>query len=471
MIIEKYFAYYVENYQFISTYRNGFWDGKIYLFKQECGSLLQGLLPALIKLLKSNNIHFKISRKLHKIKLPKLTKEFINDFMAHCVQWDHPLRDYQTISIQRAIQKNKCVISAPTASGKSLIIFMIINILNYYYDNTKTLLIVPTTSLVEQMRTDFLEYSKNTENFDKYIHVIYSGKEKQSNKPIVISTWQSMKNMSSKYFKQFQCLIVDEVHGANEKSKEIEKIISRCYNARFKIGLTGTVSGLALNKMLLRGLFGNIIKPTSTKKLISQGTLSKFTIDILLLKYSNSDRKKVKNMSYIQEMDYVRQHKKRLCFIKKLINRIRSKKNVLILFKNLEYGKKIYNLLKADSTKKVFYIAGDTKVEERERIRKLSETNNSIIIVASMGVFSTGVNIKRLHYIIFAESIKSKIKTLQSIGRVLRTHKSKNKAKLLDIVDEICYKERNNYIFKHCLERVKIYDEEDFNYNIREINI
>jgi superfamily II DNA or RNA helicase len=481
------FSYRVNGFQFMRLYKEGFWDGRIRLFSAHTGKMNIGLLYKLKKYLKKCKIPFKVSKALRLIDMSKYSKDFIENYFDDTINWDYSLRPDQTNAIYNALKYNKMVIESPTGSGKSLMLFMIEEMLKDYDANSKTLLIVPRSGLVEQMRSDFIDYAKNYTDYDENLHMIYSGKEKDTDKNLIISTWQSLQNMPVKYFHQFDNLIIDEAHGINQKSKEVKKIVENCINAPFKIGDTGTVDDMELNKMLLEGLFGPIYKVSSTQDLIKKGILSTLDIKMILLNYSDQDRKKCANfrdistslkgrkkyrpMNYHEEVQFIRDSDLRLDKIIQLVKDINKEQNTLILFKSLEYGKKIYERLCNETNKKVFYIAGATNVTVREEVRKYSENNSNIVIVASAGVFSVGINIKKLHNIMIVSSIKSKIRLLQSIGRSLRIHDTKEVATLIDIVDNLTWNKRKNYTMEHCLERIKIYDREKFKYNVKEINL
>ena len=86
-----------------------------------------------------------------------------------------------------------------------------------------------------------------------------------------------------------------------------------------------------------------------------------------------------------------------------------------------------------------------------------------------MGTFSTGVNIRNLHNIIFASPSKSQIRVLQSIGRGLR--KSDRETKLFDIADDLHWKKRQNYTLLHSAERLKIYKKEQFKYKVIQVDL
>jgi superfamily II DNA or RNA helicase len=213
-------------------------------------------------------------------------------------------------------------------------------------------------------------------------------------------------------------------------------------------------------------LFGPSYKVTQTKELIEKGHLSKLQIKILLLKHDEN-----KFNEYEEEIQYLITHERRNKFIKNLV--LDLKGNTLLLFNRVEtHGQPLYELINnsASGKRKIFFVHGGIDAEQREQVREITEKENDAIIVASYGTFSTGINIKNLHNVVFASPSKSRIRNLQSIGRVLRKGENKTQAVLYDIADDITYKSKKNYTLNHLVERVKIYNEEQFNYEIIQIN-
>lgn len=348
-------------------------------------------------------------------------------------------------------------------SGKSFIYYILFNLLKYIYPDFKGLLIVPRTSLVEQMAGDFQDYAKNLCDFQKYVHRIYAGREKYTDKPITVSTWQSLKNMPPEYFEPFHAVVVDEVHEAT--AKELPRITNHCVNAAYRIGMTGHLKDCKIAKIQLTALLGNVKTFSNSAELIKKGILADIEINGIILKYRDHIIKQFagKNKKeYNKEMDIIRAIPERKRFLCKLA--ASRKGNTMVLFKIRDYGRDLYRLLKKNFPKKhVYYIDGTVSVKYREQVRKVAEKHEGIIIVASYGTFSTGINIKNLHNLIFAESILSSVKVIQSIGRVLRKLFNKN-AKLYDITDDLCWKSKRNYVLKHFLRRIEYYDREQFDY-------
>jgi superfamily II DNA or RNA helicase len=357
---------------------------------------------------------------------------------------------------------------SPTGSGKSHIIYLIVRFLLRYTDES-ILICVPTTSLVEQMVGDFASYVNDDFDVETSIGKIYSGKEKITNKRVVVSTWQSIYKLPSEWFSRFGGFVCDEAHQADSGS--ITKIVGKLSHAPFRFGFTGTLDGSKTHDVSLRGMFGPIIKTTTTKKLMDDGVLSKLNIDVVMLRYRDDECKFVsKNCKkYQDEIEWLVSNERRNKFI--VATAFSQPNNTLVLFNFVDgHGEGLYKyaLDKApEFGKEVYFVHGNVKVEEREHIRRLVEKKDNIIIFASYGTFSTGINMKNLHTVIFAHPFKARIRNLQSIGRSLRKSGGKESAKLVDIGDDLTYNGRRNVTLEHLIERLKIYESEQFEYVVR----
>jgi superfamily II DNA or RNA helicase len=387
-----------------------------------------------------------------------ISKEGVKEYMTRIARFKP--RDYQIDAVYDALKFNRKLLISPTASGKSLMIYSVVR---YFAEkNHKILLVVPTTSLVEQMFKDFEDYGWNAE---EYCHKIYSGREKTNQYPVTITTWQSIYKLPRAFFKDFGVIIGDEAHLF--KSKSLVSIMTKMDSCKYRFGFTGTLDGTQTHKWVLEGLFGPSYKVTQTKELIDKGHLSQLQIHVLLMKHDSHEFE-----TYEDEIQYIIGHDKRNNFIKNLV--LDLKGNSLILFSRVEsHGEPLYELINnsVKGKRKVFYVHGGVDAQQREHVREITEKENDAIIVASYGTFSTGINIKNLHNVIFASPSKSRIRNLQSIGRVLRKGDNKNQAVLYDIADEIVYKQKKNYTLNHLVERIKIYNQEKFNYEIIPVNL
>jgi superfamily II DNA or RNA helicase len=303
------------------------------------------------------------------------------------------------------------------------------------------------------------------------VHRIYQGKDKHTNAPLTISTWQSIYTQPKEYFEQFDFVIGDEAHLF--KAQSLTGILSQCKNARYRIGLTGTLDGTKTHKLVLEGLFGQVEKVTTTKELMDNKQLADFMIKCLVLKHDDEICKLMKGKTYPEEIEYLILNENRNKFIKNLA--VSLKGNSLILYQYVDkHGKILYDMITKTENigdRKVFFVYGKTDTETREEVRRITEDENDAIIVASYGTFSTGINIRNLHNIIFASPSKSRVRNLQSIGRGLRLGDSKTEAVLYDIADDLRYKSYMNFTLKHFVERTKIYNEEKFTYKLFKIGL
>ena len=456
------FTFDVPGAKFMPQYRSKYWDGKIRLFSPATGEVYGGLVDKIVNWARKseyslefeNNKHYGTPFEENEI----ISREGVKEYMTRISKYKP--RDYQIDAVYDALKYNRKLLISPTASGKSMMIYAVVR---YFVETKKkVLLIVPTTSLVEQMYKDFEDYGWNA---DQYCHRIYSGKEKTNENSVTITTWQSVYKLKRPFFKDFDVAIGDEAHLF--KSKSLVSIMTKMDSAKYRYGFTGTLDGSQTHKWVLEGLFGPSYKVTQTKELIDKGHLSKLQIRVLILKHTDQ-----KFDTYEDELQYIISHVKRNKFIKNLA--LDLKGNSLILFSRVAtHGQILFDSINSSvqNNRKVFYVHGGVEAQERERIREITEQERDAIIVASYGTFSTGINIKNLHNVIFASPSKSRIRNLQSIGRVLRTGDNKKKAVLYDIADDISYKSRKNYTLNHLVERVKIYNEEKFNYEIIQINL
>ena len=452
------FTFDVPGAKFSPAYKKKFWDGKIRLFSTQTGQIYVGLLDRVVQFCKDHSYTYEFVNSKH-YGLPfevneGISKEGVKDYMnAIC---KHKPRDYQIDGVYDALRHNRKLLISPTASGKSLMIYSIVR---YYVEKQKnTLIVVPTTSLVEQMYKDFADYGWDVGSF---CHKIYAGRERETDSQVIITTWQSIYKLPRKYFERFSVVVGDEAH--QFKSKSLISIMTKLADAKYRFGFTGTLDGSQTHKWVLEGLFGPSYKIIKTNELMKKGHVATLDINVLLLKHPPN-----KFETFEEEVQYIINHNRRNNFIKNLA--LDLKGNTLILFARVEkHGEPLYNLINNSNiieNRRVFFVHGGIDTEDREEIRDITERENNAIIVASYGTFSTGINIKNLHNVIFASPSKSRIRNLQSIGRVLRKGDNKTKATLYDIADDISYKSRKNYTLNHLIERIKVYNEENFNYDI-----
>ena len=455
--LRDHFTFEVEGAKFMPQYRNRNWNGEIHLFDMRSKRIYIGLLDRIISFCQRHDYTYKfVDNEYYGAPFEineGISYEGVKDYMNSICS--HSPRKYQVEGVYDALRHNRKLLISPTASGKSLMIYSLVR---YYVDKgQKILLVVPTTSLVEQMYKDFEDYGWDA---DSYCHRIYAGKDKTNEHPVTITTWQSVYKLERSFFEDYNVVIGDEAHLF--KSKSLVSIMTKLHHAKYRFGFTGTLDGTQTHKWVLEGLFGPSYKVTKTDELMKQGHLSKLDIQCLVLKHPPQ-----KFEVYNDEIEYLISHEQRNKFITNLT--LDLKGNTLVLYSRVEaHGAVLYEKINNNKRidRKVFFVHGGVNAEERELIREITERENNAIIVASYGTFSTGINIKNLHNVIFASPSKSRIRNLQSIGRVLRKGNNKVKATLYDISDDCTHNSRKNYTLNHFIERIKIYNEENFNYEI-----
>ena len=459
--LSEHFTFEVPGFKFMPQFRNRVWDGKIRLFSYATGKIYAGLYPYIKQWCDDNKVQIVDGTKIQDTKVD-ISK--VDDFIK-ALNIPMEVRDYQKEAFVHATKKNRCLLLSPTASGKSLIVYLLVRF-NLLRIKKKILIIVPTTSLVEQLFKDFKDYGWNSE---KNVHKIYSGHEKDTDKNVIISTWQSIYNQPKKFFKDFDMIIGDEAHLF--KAVSLSKIMTKLEQCKYRVGLTGTLDGTKTHKLVLEGLFGVVNKVVSTSELQERKQLADLKIICLILQHDSTARHFLKDKSYQEEMDYLVSNTKRNKYIRNLCLSLQG--NTLCLFQYVEkHGELLKQLIEEKAgDRKVFFVHGGVEADEREKIREITEESDNAIIIASYGTFSTGINIRNLHNIVFASPSKSRIRNLQSIGRGLRLKDNNSAATLYDIADDLTYNEKENYTLAHFRERINIYSEEEFNYEIHNIEL
>jgi superfamily II DNA or RNA helicase len=476
--LSEFFSFFVPGYKYMPAFKNKVWDGKIRLFNQQTQELPLGLLPYVKDFCEQRDydIEYEDSEygppeKFNDID-PKEIMSFIESLDLRSRGEKISVRPYQFDAICEGIRRKRAILLSPTGSGKSLIIYVLMRWFLEHHDD-KALVIVPTTSLVRQMYSDFEDYSTHDQSFisEEECHVIYSGQPKMNiQERVFISTWQSIYKLPYTWFEQFGVVFGDECHGF--KSKSLTSIMNKSRNAAYRFGTTGTLDGTQTHQLVLEGLFGKVFKVTTTKTLQDDDTLAPLQILMVVLDYDKQIKKDFGTKTYHDEIDFIVRNEKRNNFIRNLA--LDQKGNTLVLFQFVEkHGKVLFDLIesKADINRKVFFVSGDTEAVDREAIRKITEGQKDAIIVASLGTFSTGINIRNLHNIVFASPSKSQIKVLQSIGRGLRKSEDGRETKLYDIADDLKDGSKKNYSLLHAEERLRIYKNESFKTKVVKVDI
>ena len=458
----EYFTFEIPSAKYMQkTRRYKGWDGKVRLYSPATGEIYCGLVDYLTDWAKDRGYQVEYLESEHfghpKDQNELITPQSVVGFVK-ALRLPVKVRDYQYAAIYESLRYNRALLLSPTASGKSLMIYSLVR----FHVNVKrnVLIIVPTTSLVEQMYKDFKEYGWNVKD---HCHRIYGGKEKYTDHNVVISTWQSIYKEPRKWFEKFDVVIGDEAHLF--KAKSLTAIMNKLHGCKYRIGFTGTLDGTECNQLVLEGVFGKCSKVTKTSELMEKGHVAKLKVEVIVLKHDEQIFE-----GYQDEMEYLCEHEQRNHFIRNLACDLKG--NTLVLFNYVEkHGLPLYEMINSHTDRPVHLVYGGVDVDDREHIRSLVENETNAIIVASYGTFSTGVNIKRLHNLVFASPSKSRVRNLQSIGRVLRQYRGKEVATLYDIADDITRDNGKNYTLLHLFERLKIYKEENFNYELVEIKL
>lgn len=454
------FTWMAPNYKFHPKYKAKVWDGKITLCNRMSGVMLSGLTKRVKQFcdVRDYTISFDPEFVYQDISEDTIVK-FIDSLKIPM-----ETRDYQLDTIVACIRAGRRTVTSATSSGKSFMMY----VLSQWYDDNKALIIVPTISLVKQMESDFREYG-----YKGKIHTSLDGlsKDFDIDSDIVITTWQSLDNGKSKmprsWFAQFGLVIGDECHGA--KAAVLSSIIGNLINCKHRFGVTGTLDGDPLNEATIEGLFGPRYQGITSAELIEKGFATKLKIKCLMLSYPDDFAKDMKGKSYHEEIEALVNKSSRNKFIRDLTLSLNG--NKLVFFRLTDHGKILKELIEAKSRGPVYYVDGSVDAINRESIRQAIEKDDDATLIASLGTTSTGVNIKKLHNMIAASPSKSKIKVLQSIGRMLRLHDDKEVAILYDIVDDLSIKSHQNYTLKHFKERLKIYSAEGFPFEIHKIRL
>ena len=458
--LSEYFTFNVPGARFSPAFKNKMWDGKIRLFHAMRGTLYAGLLDKVVEFARDREyiIEYDSPNDFAEFEFPVNTAEsFIKT-----LKLPHTVRDYQLEAFIHAIRKGRSVLLSPTASGKSLIIYM----LAAYFVKKKILIVVPTTGLVHQLANDFISYGCPEE----LIHKIFSGQEKATDCPFTITTWQSVYKLPKTWFDPYGVIIGDEAH--QFKAKSLVEIMEKLINCKYRFGFTGTLDGSQTNKLVLEGLFGPVKQVTTTSALMEKGTVANLSIKAIVLSYSDDLRQTFAKIrpAYDAELQHIIHSVSRNKFLANLTSSLDT--NTLLLFNYVEHGKILHEMIKAhDPNRSVFLVYGKVAGEEREEIRKYVDNSVNAIVVASYKTFATGVNIPNLHNVIFGSPSKSRIRVFQSIGRGLRTKDNKLDAVLYDIADDVSWKSYKNHTIKHFSERIQMYNQELFEYKIYTIQL
>lgn len=475
--LRDYFSFEADGYKFNPKFRYGQWDGRIRLLDNN-RQLPYGLAGFIRKFADANGYKVWFDPKIFETET--ISKDdfdkWINSKEIYSGNTRIKPHWYQYDAVYEGLVNRRRILNLPTSAGKSLIQALLSR---YYAENYegKILIIVPTTALVDQMINDFADYRL----FPRESMLgIRNGTKRDSDAIIYVSTWQTAVKQPAEWFHQFGMMMNDECHLATGTS--ISKIITGLKNCAYKFGLSGSLKDGKANIMQYVGLFGEIFRPVSTAQLMEDGQVTELKINSIFLRYPDNICSAMKGKTYQEEIKFIQKAKKRNKWVANLgLKLAKRNENVFLMFKNAEHGKELFQMIKDLGHEKVYFVNGEVNTDTRNALKVMAEKDAGIIVVASYGVFSTGISVKNLHHVIFAHPVKSKIIVLQTIGRVLRKHDSKSIATVWDIIDDmgVAPKSKNakkkyvhlNYALRHALERIQRYADEKFNYVMKTIEL
>jgi len=480
MEMQEAFAFFAKGYKFHPSFRNRYWDGRIRLLDLQTNEIPSGLFEEIKAFADESGYDVEIKHDSYygyagatqAMELYEF-EEFVNglDIRDETGGKIEPY-DYQVNAAWSAVNKRGGLFLSPTASGKSLIIYIV---MRWYLENRddNALIIVPTTMLLNQMYNDFDAYSAHDDEWNAvdHVHRIVPGADKAvRGKRVTISCWQSLYKQPRNFFQNFKLIVGDEAH--NCQAKSLTGMLGKCTETEFLIGTTGTLDGTKVHKMTLMGYFGSVVNVTKTKKLMAEGRVSQMKALVVMLKYSDEDRRGFPKKSWNEEISFIENNLRRNRFVRNLA--LAQDGTTLVLFEHIAHGKELFEMIndKSHSKQNVYYVDGSVKPDEKEAIRKAGDSEKGCIIVASYKTFSTGINIKNIRAVITASPIgKSVVRVLQSIGRGLRVSADGREFIWYDLVDDLHWKSKKNYCLIHAADRIKIYATEHFKYQIVEAKI
>lgn len=457
------FSAYAPGYRFNPRFKLHVWDGKVRCYNSITQILPIGLLNNLLIWCDQHKIEYSLQG-FDKPLRDNIDKAELEKQMNSYITAGFQARDYQVNAVHAALTNRRGVLLSCTGSGKSLMIYTFLRYLLDNKDVHRAILIVPSVSLVEQMFSDFRDYG--WDDLEDHVEMLYSGKKPTFKKEILISTWQSLEKEDPEFFEVYDACVVDECHQA--KCNVVTRLLKLMHNAEYKIGTSGTLPTEISEQLQINGVIGNVLFELKSCELIARGYLTKLNIAAIFLKYPLSFIEENKERTYPEEVKMVEEYPNRNKVLNFIIDHTSPMNNMLILVNHRNHLKDVEDYLhKNYPEKKVSIITGDVKAKVREEIRVGIEDEDGTILLATYQTMSTGVNIPKLHAIMLFSNSKSRIKVLQSIGRGLRKHNSKNKVIIYDIVDDLSYKKRTgriakNYCMQHFDERSSYYIEQEF---------
>ncbi len=475
----------VKNWRFNPQVKRKLWDGYI-TYIDSAGRIPVGLWHELTEVCKEHGFAVNFEN-FDLFKSPYTKEEYLSwinatSFFDKSGNKIEP-RDYQINSVWLILKYKLSISEIATSAGKTLIMYMVLAFLRHKGLLNKMLIIVPNISLIIQTYEDFQDYSNNDASLNMQMISGQTDKELKSDTHVVIGTFQSLVKQGNQFFESFDVVCVDEAHFTQAKS--VKETLAKCRNVVYRFGLSGTLEKDDFaERLTLQAFLGPLINKVSAEFLFQNKYATPVQVKVIKLNYLDEDtrdklqqiRKRRNSIDGAKILDIERklviESDIRLKYICDLVNK--TTKNTLVLFHNVkaDYGKKIQErLIEISKDKDVFYVDGETDVEKREYYKQSLEHGENKVLIASFGTFSTGISVKNIHNIVFAESFKSDKIIRQSIGRGMRLHSTKEKTNIIDIVDDFSYNGDKNFLIRHMEKRLEIYETQGFPYKIYDVTI
>jgi len=475
----------VKNWRFNPQVKRKLWDGYI-TYIDSAGRIPVGLWHELTEVCKEHGFAVNFEN-FDLFKSPYTKEEYLSwinatSFFDKSGNKIEP-RDYQINSVWLILKYKLSISEIATSAGKTLIMYMVLAFLRHKGLLNKMLIIVPNISLIIQTYEDFQDYSNNDASLNIQMISGQTDKELKSDTHVVIGTFQSLVKQGNQFFESFDVVCVDEAHFTQAKS--VKETLAKCRNVVYRFGLSGTLEKDDFaERLTLQAFLGPLINKVSAEFLFQNKYATPVQVKVIKLNYLDEDtrdklqqiRKRRNSIDGAKILDIERklviESDIRLKYICDLVNK--TTKNTLVLFHNVkaDYGKKIQErIIEISKDKDVFYVDGETDIEKREYYKQSLEHGENKVLIASFGTFSTGISVKNIHNIVFAESFKSDKIIRQSIGRGMRLHSTKEKTNIIDIVDDFSYNGDKNFLIRHMEKRLEIYETQGFPYKIYDVTI
>lgn len=490
--IQDRFSFEIENAKHDPRVKAGKWDGIKKLYDRRTKRMYIGLLLSLLEFCHKQGFSVDLDDSMYPDEDDELDLEDVKHIVETIIQPKDKdgntieVYDYQYDAVLYMLNMGRSVCLSATSSGKSLMIYIALRIYQLIedYQDKKIYITVPSVNLVNQMYADFETYSKGTSwSVSKHCQKVTAKHPKIIDKNVVITTWQSQKNLPYEENENVCVIFIDECHGA--KANELTSILERLTTCKHKHGLTGTLDDVECNQLVIQGLLGPAKRIVTSKEIIDANRATNVKVNMILLNHSkqttneflqfrkdfagtgkNFDPKKL----YEAEVQFLNGYEPRLNLLLEMIDSLEG--NTLVMFDRVEkYGEILYERFKKIRPNSTFMIVGKVDGDKREEIRLDIENYDDASIWASFGTMSTGVSINKLHNCVLISSSKSKIRILQTIGRMMRLHSTKMNSYIYDIVDNLQLDHKENYAMQHAQKRIEYYTNESFDLDFIKIDL